>query len=185
MKKFAVACLLLFSLAAFSQEANTTASATTEDVQQFFQLVNTRRQIDNISNVMAAQIPQMTESMLEREMPDATPEQVQLFRDFVNKSVQNSLKSMPIEEMMKAMIPVYQKHFTHSDMQQLIGFYRTPVGKKFLDEMPSLTSEGMTAAMPIIQTWSAELMAKNQEDAAEFARKLKAQKPTPKTPEKK
>src|SRR4051812_16662915 len=92
MKRACFAFLLLFASAmVFAQDATSSAPATAEDIQQFFQLINTRKQMDSISSIMAGQIPQMSEETMQRELPDATPEQVKLFRDYMKQSVQDSL----------------------------------------------------------------------------------------------
>lgn len=36
--------------------------------------------------------------------------------------------------MTEAMVTVYQKHFTKSDVEALIGFYSSPTGQKMLRE---------------------------------------------------
>jgi len=48
-------------------------------------------------------------------------------------------------------VPVYQKHFTNGDINNLIAFYSTPTGQKFLHEMPAVTAETMRAIYPRIQ----------------------------------
>ena len=40
------------------------------------------------------------------------------------------------KEMADIIVPIYDKHFTESDIDGLIAFYRTPVGKKFIKELP-------------------------------------------------
>jgi len=62
-------------------------------------------------------------------------------------------KSMPIDEIMQAMIPAYQKHFTHGDIEAMSAFYSSPVGQKVLEELPAVTQEGMSAAVPILSQY--------------------------------
>jgi hypothetical protein len=49
------------------------------------------------------------------------------------------------------MVPVYQKHLTKGDVDALVAFYSSPTGKKFLIEMPAITSESMQAITPLVQ----------------------------------
>ena len=58
-----------------------------------------------------------------------------------------------VPEMADIIVPIYDKHFTESDIDGLIAFYRTPVGKKFIKELPSITQESMTAG----QRWGASI----------------------------
>ena len=39
------------------------------------------------------------------------------------------------------MVPVYQKHLSKSDVEEMIKFYSTPTGQKILREMPAMTAE--------------------------------------------
>lgn len=50
-------------------------------------------------------------------------------------------------------VPVYAKHFTDDELDVLIEFYGTPVGKKTVSVMPQVTKE----AMQIGQSWGQSL----------------------------
>ena len=62
-----------------------------------------------------------------------------------------------MEEMM---IPLYDKHFTESEIQDLVTFYKSPTGQKMVAEMPSLTIDIMGAVsekvMPKLQEYMTE-----------------------------
>ena len=47
-------------------------------------------------------------------------------------------------------IPLYDKHFTHNDIIEMLRFYQTPTGKKILETMGPMMSE----AMPLMMGWS-------------------------------
>src|SRR5439155_13694987 len=53
------------------------------------------------------------------------------------------LMSMPFDEMMDAMVPTYQKHFTRGELDALTAFYSSPTGQKILREMPAIMSEAI------------------------------------------
>jgi len=42
------------------------------------------------------------------------------------------------------LVPIYAKHFTHEEINRLLEFYRTPVGRKVIDKMPSIMQESMS-----------------------------------------
>ena len=50
------------------------------------------------------------------------------------------------------MVPIYQRHFSAADIQGLLKFYRSPLGKKVITEMPATMSEGMQLG----QDWGRE-----------------------------
>lgn len=43
-------------------------------------------------------------------------------------------------------VPLYDKHYTHSEIQTLIQFYETPLGKKVTALRPQIAQEGMVVA---------------------------------------
>ena len=48
-----------------------------------------------------------------------------------------------MKELTDEMIPVYQRHFTAADVDGLLKFYQSPLGKKVVTEMPATMTEGM------------------------------------------
>ncbi|MDB5888820.1 MAG: hypothetical protein JWM03_1692, partial [Rhodocyclales bacterium] len=50
-------------------------------------------------------------------------------------------------------VPIYQEHFTHSEIKQLLVFYNSPVGKKLIAETNELTRGTIEAS----QLWLTEL----------------------------
>ena len=58
---------------------------------------------------------------------------------------------MPIDEMIDAMIPVYQKHFTKGNIDDHARFLRDTNGAKTsLRNTPQWLTEAMQAVMPIV-----------------------------------
>jgi hypothetical protein len=48
---------------------------------------------------------------------------------------------------------VYDRHLSSEELRQLIAFYRTPVGRKVIAEMPVIVQESMQAG----QTWGTQI----------------------------
>ncbi len=69
----------------------------------------------------------------------------------MDRQAEDLIKNFPLDEMLKDMIPVYQRHFTKSEIDALIAFYSSPAGQKFLHEMPAVTAETMRVVYPRIQ----------------------------------
>jgi uncharacterized protein len=68
----------------------------------------------------------------------------ELEKEFLNTSV-TSLTEM--------LAPVYAKYLTIDDLQELIKFYETPIGKKYAQSTPLITQE----SMQIGQQWGVKL----------------------------
>jgi uncharacterized protein len=56
-----------------------------------------------------------------------------------------------LAEAMKEAPPVYARHFTAAELNELTAFYRTPIGAKALREMPQVTGEFTALLAPRLQ----------------------------------
>jgi uncharacterized protein len=56
-------------------------------------------------------------------------------------------------ELDDLIIVVYDRHFTTSELRQLIAFYKTPIGRKLLDEQPAIAQESIIAG----QAWGQKI----------------------------
>lgn len=65
------------------------------------------------------------------------------------------------DQIIKGMIPVYQKYLTIEDIRAIIDFYETPVGKKLAESNTKIAVE----AMPIAQQIAQQTMQKFMEEA--------------------
>jgi hypothetical protein len=74
------------------------------------------------------------------------------------------------EEMENLIVPVYAKHFDDAELQGLIDFYSTPLGKKVIAEMPGVMQE----AMAVGQKWGQELAQRVLARAKEKGYSLKS-----------
>ncbi len=50
-----------------------------------------------------------------------------------------------MEEMTDLVVPIYAKYFTTEDLEQLVAFNKTPLGRKVIATMPALMKESMAA----------------------------------------
>ncbi len=58
-----------------------------------------------------------------------------------------------VDGPMDRMIAVYHQHFSQAEIQQLIAFYETPLGKRMLAEAPLISKE----VLAINQRWAESL----------------------------
>lgn len=52
-------------------------------------------------------------------------------------------KEMKAEEVEDMLVPIYEKHFSQDELEGLIAFYKSPLGKKLLAAMPAVMQESM------------------------------------------
>ncbi len=148
LKSMLAACLLSISLSA----AQTTVSiapdaASKEDVQKLFDVMASRQQMAQMMQQLFAQMQSMSREQLKKRHPDIS--EADLAR--MDQQSEDLLKSFPMDDMLNDMVPVYQRHFTKSDIDALTVFYSSSAGQKLLHEMPAVTAETMRAVYPKIQ----------------------------------
>lgn len=68
-------------------------------------------------------------------------------------------KEAKTEQLINMMVPVYARHFTDDDIQQLIAFYSTPLGKKYVQEQPEIMQESFQIGMQ----WGQQIAQKVQQ----------------------
>jgi hypothetical protein len=146
----AVCFAFCFALSApvFGQ-ASDSDPATKEDVVGY---LHTMRSHDMFEKMMEMQT-QSIQKVLYDQVQQDKGEIPTNFQARMKKSMDELIKGMPADEIIQAMIPSYQKHFTRSDIQAMNAFYSSPVGQKVLQELPEVTQEGMQAALPIISKY--------------------------------
>lgn len=97
------------------------------------------------------------ESMVQLMGKQMTPEQYQLWR-----------RHFDIDVLIARIASVYDKHFSEADIEGQIAFYRSPVGKKVVQELPAIRQEtseaGQQYALEIIKQIRAEQQAQQPAD---------------------
>jgi hypothetical protein len=65
-------------------------------------------------------------------------------------------------------VPIYERHFSQEEVDEIVRFYRTPVGQKVIREMPAVMQE----ATQISQQWVREATPRFEQ---ELQRRLEAE----------
>jgi len=167
MKRFLLAATLLlaFGVCASAQQAGD-SPASKEDVERYFQVSHSREMLGKVVDAMSKPLHQMVHDQCEKDKDKLPPDcEVQL-----NKIMDGMWKQMPWDEMLEAMVPAYQKHFTKGDIDALVGFYGSPTGQKVLREMPAMMAEAMESMMPIMRKQIDEMTQRIQQQAEGWAK---------------
>ena len=186
MRNLAVllALLSLFIGALFAQKPADPAAATKEDVQQLLEAMQSRKLLEGVRDQLQQQLPELTLELMKKQVTNPTDGQIAQMRTFANQQVAKSMATMPINQMLDATIPAYQRHFNHDEVQQIRQFYLSPVGQKLMTEMPALMAEGTQQITPLMQQWQESMMADLQKSAEDFAAQLKGKAPAAPEPKK-
>lgn len=74
----------------------------------------------------------------------------------------NALKGMiDVNELMRRLIPIYKKHFTADEMNDMIDFYKSDTGKKIKELGPTLVKESGEVGQKYVQEKMAALGVKD------------------------
>jgi hypothetical protein len=149
LKALLVGCLLAVSACATAQTtvSITPDAASKEDVKKLFEVMASREQMGQMMQQLFAQMRTLNREQIKKRRPDVT--EGELAR--MDRESEDLIKNFPMDEMLNDMVPVYQRHFTKSEVDALTAFYSSPPGQKFLHEMPAVTAETMRAVYPRIE----------------------------------
>jgi hypothetical protein len=136
----ALGMVFVLSWTCIAQTSAADAPATKEDVERYLQVVHSHDTMKHKDN-----LPDDYESKMTARMDDM-------------------FESMPWDEMIQAMAPVYEKHFTKGDIDSLVSFYSSPTGQKMLREMPSIMTESMQSMTPIMMKYVETVQKRLQKD---------------------
>lgn len=121
--------------------------------QKFYQVINAESQYNQILNVMVAQFQQGFVIGFREEakkMENATPEEQDKLRQLFQKAMESytqkmrkkAAEVMPLKELIDNIYyPVLSTHFTVSEVEELIKFYESPLGQKYLSVSPTVMQE--------------------------------------------
>ncbi len=149
LKSLFCACLLALSLCAGAQTTVSVApdAASREDVKKLFDVMASREQMAQVMQQVFAQMRKLNREQLKRRHPDVT--EADLAR--MDRESEDLIKNFPVDAMLNEMVPIYQRHFTKSEIEALTAFYSSPAGQKFLHETPAVAAETMRAVYPKIE----------------------------------
>jgi hypothetical protein len=97
--------------------------------------------------------------MIESTKNAILPSNPTLFRDLNEISGRLRTEFSPRrDQIIDEIARIYAQKFTEPEMKEVIAFYKTPVGKKFVNEEPALIDQGLSRAEAWSQRMSEEVM---------------------------
>jgi hypothetical protein len=79
------------------------------------------------------------------------------------KEMEAELSTTSIDDLVGHLVPAYQKHLSEAELNEIIKFYRTPIGKKLAEKTPGITTDSMQAGQIWGQKVGLKLMEKLKE----------------------
>jgi hypothetical protein len=111
------------------------------DVLKLLELTRAKEQMRVALDGMIKQMRLGAEQGLKEKVPNATPEQLAKLDDLI----ESMFSGFELDQFVDAIVPIYQKHLTKTDLTALTAFYESPVGQKVLKELPAISAESIEA----------------------------------------
>jgi hypothetical protein len=140
--------LLVLSIPASTLLAEDMAPAKIEAIQKLMEVTGAVHFGSTMSESFATQMI----SSLKSKYPNSTEQSFDIIRNEVKSVITEELSKGKLE---KLIYPIYDKYFTEEEIQGLIEFNKSALGRKANKVMPQLLQESMQAG----QSWNQELSA--------------------------
>ncbi len=171
--------LLLATSSAWTQQAASgDPPASKEDIQKLFVALHVRERQQLIVDSSRKQAKAVATDILNKELPEASKEELTQMQGMINEMVDDIDRDYPMDAILNDMVPIYQRHLTKSDADELIAFYSSPVGRKVLRELPAITSEAMQVSTSYLQPRMEAAVGKLKEKVERMAEEDRKKKGT-------
>lgn len=156
MNRFFLAAAGL-SLTLFAQGNAWAQTADEASVRKLLQVTEAKKLVDG----MYAQLDQVFESSLRQSLggTELTPGQLQIAQQAQAEIVGLIKSEMGWDRLEPSMIEIYQKNFTEAEVQGMLQFYESDVGRSMIAKMPAV----MASSMQVTQQRMVEIAPKLQE----------------------
>ncbi|MGE8359109.1 DUF2059 domain-containing protein [Pseudomonas sp.] len=136
------------------------AKSHAADAEQFLQLARA----DKLAVPVYAQVQQM---FAQRFAESGAPQNKQAVLESYQAKANTALdQAVGWDKIKPDMVKLYTSNFTEAELQELITFYKSPLGQKVLQKMPTLTAESaqltqtkLEAAVPQVNKLLADMTA--------------------------
>jgi uncharacterized protein len=136
------------------------ADAPTHDqVMTLLDLLQIRKMMVTMMDGMQQVMKQGAERSFRERVPNPTPKQLEA----LNGMVEDAVGGLSLDEMVEALVPIYRRHLSKSDVDEMIRFFGGPVGQKLLREQPQMMQEGMRAGAAVAKKRMEEIKIKISE----------------------
>jgi hypothetical protein len=125
--------------------------STKDDVEKLLATMHVRERTQDIMQISRKQTKTLLTDLVNKQTDELSPKQQAQLQSMLDDMIEDVYKDYPVEAILQAMVPIYQKHLTESDVRELITFYSSSTGQKVLREMPAITAEAMQVSYTYIQ----------------------------------
>jgi hypothetical protein len=127
-------------------------------VRHLMDITQTNKMGENIAAAITNQVRQVMSRSIK-------PDQLSVFMDAFSQKLNTSAPATAVTD---AVVPIYASHFSMEDVQGLIKFYESPLGRKVVSSMPQVTQQSETAGIQIDQKAAMSVLREMQDQYPEL-----------------
>lgn len=182
-----LAALLLIACAAGASAQETSTPAKRELVKELLELTGGTKTLDAMMEAMIAQqekdLPKLLEQLsgqTEGLSPEDRAEVDRHIKESAFRAIQRMREVFQRINYAQALddlaAPIFDKHFSESELREWIVFYKSPVGKKSIELIPVMMTEMMAkmseTLLPRIQEEMSAIIAEESKYLAQHAKSV-------------
>jgi len=156
--------LIMLFLVFFSGFSFADEDAKKQKLDELLTLMNADALIDSIYSQMDQMVMGLEQHL------GVKPSEKALFDEHTNKTTQIIKQEMSWEKMKAPMIAIYMKHYTESEIADMVAFYKTQTGQSMIKKMPLVMNDTMMMSQSLMK----DIMPKMQALSVELKEKLAA-----------
>lgn len=140
-------------------------------ITELFRLTKADQMAQQAASLMldqlSAEMPSLVGKALEQsdEVKGKSPEEVVRVIEERSQHALDRIKQLMPERLnwndaiQQILVPIYDKHFTESELRDLVAFYKTPTGQKAIDVIPAVMGEAMQRGTELLGARMMKLVA--------------------------
>ena len=175
---FPLLALLLFVADVPAQQPTSTGQsesvsndpATHGQIMEFMQVMDMRKTLDTMMPILQKQMKEQTAHMRE-QFPQMRPQDAASADAEEEQLMLGFFRRFPVEKIEEDLVPIYQKYYSRTEMDAILSFYESPVGRKMRITMPAMMAEVMQVTNARIQPILDEFMNEVKERIAQRMKK--------------
>jgi len=173
-----VLILLTLTVTGYGQQLPPDAPSR-QQVLNLFEAIQLRRTMQASQDVAMQSAVNTVQQMMRQAgvTPDAA---MQKQMDEMMKGIMDDVRAvLSVDEMLEAVIPIYQRHLTTEDVNAILAFQNSPVGRKMVSLQPVMMQESVQALAPLQERAMPELMRRLNERMQKIVPPVPAPAPAP------
>lgn len=156
--------LLLALLSFFSTAAIAATDSHREAAKALLDASESERIVDSVYGQMDAMLANLSEQL------NVPPEQQEILDRYNRRIIALIREEMSWAKMEPFMLDTYVQLFSEEELNQLTGFYLSPIGQKFIERMPKVMEASTRYTQQMVEGYMPKLLAIQQELRQEIVR---------------